>query len=92
MDSTFENCKNLKEIKGLNNLKTDSLKSLFRTFAGRNSLTSLNLSNFNTSLVWYMDFLFKECYNLKEIKRLNNFITNNVRGMNEMFRGCSNLI
>ena len=39
-----------------------------------------------------MDYLFKECYNLKEIKGLNNFITNNVRRMNEMFRGCSNLI
>ena len=79
MESTFENCKNLKEIKGLNNLKTDTLRSLFRTFAGCNSLTSLNLSNFNLSGVWSKDYLFKECDNLKEIKGLNNFITNNVR-------------
>ena len=39
-----------------------------------------------------MEYLFKECYNLKEIEGLNNFKTNNVRIMNEMFRGCSNLI
>ena len=92
MESTFANCKNLKEIKGLNKLKTDSLASLFRTFDGCHSLTSLNLSNFNTSRVWNMEYLFKEFYNLKEIEGLNNFKTYNVRSMNEMFRGCSNLI
>ena len=92
MHSTFQNCKNLKEIKGLNNLKTDKLDNLFRAFAGCHSLTSLNLSNFNTARVWTMGYLFEECYNLKEITGLNNFITKNVRSMVGMFQGCSNLI
>ena len=34
-----------------------------------------------------MGFLFEECYNLKEITGLNNFITKNVRSMVGMFRG-----
>ena len=35
--------------------------------------------------------MFKGCSNLKEIKGLNNLITNNVTNMESMFDGCSNL-
>ena len=39
-----------------------------------------------------MSQMFYGCSNLKEIKGLNNFITNNVTNMKSMFNKCNNLI
>ena len=54
-------------------------------------LEYLDLSNFNTSNVTNMEFMFNECYKLKEIKGLNNFNTSKVTNMSLMFRYCSKL-
>ena len=54
------------------------------------SLTSINFSNFNTSKMKSMDFLFYNCILLKELD-LSNFITNNVEKMNCMFSYCVSL-
>ena len=39
-----------------------------------------------------MSNMFSGCSNLKEIKGLNNFMTDNVTNMSGMFYSCSNLI
>ena len=39
-----------------------------------------------------MSGMFYRCSNLKEIKGINNFITDNVTSFKQMFRDCRNLI
>ena len=54
------------------------------------SLTSLNLSNFNTEDVQDMREMFYRCKNLTSLD-LSNFKTENVKNMGFMFEGCSSL-
>ena len=53
-----------------------------------NELKYLDLSNFDTSNVINMGFMFNNCNKLKEI---NKFITNKVTDMDTMFNSCSEL-
>ena len=52
------------------------------------NLKYLDLSNFNTSKVFYMDYVFTNCFKLKEIKGINKFNTNKVTNMSAMFQQC----
>ena len=54
------------------------------------SLTSLDLSSFNTSKVTDMDEMFNFCSNLTSLD-LSSFNTSHVTNMGHMFYGCSNL-
>ena len=51
----------------------------------------LDLSNFNTSKVTNMSFMFNKCRKLKEIKGINKFNTCNVSNMAGMFQECNEL-
>ena len=59
-------------------------------FAGCSSLTSLNLSSFNTSNVTDMAYMFGACSSLTSLD-LSNFNTEKINNMSEMFYGCSSL-
>ena len=63
---------------------------LLGMFAGCSSLTSLDLSNFNTSKVTDMRGLFAGCKNLTYLN-VSSFNTSNVQHMDAMFKGCSSL-
>ena len=52
---------------------------------------SLDLSNFDTSNVTSMMYMFASCKKLKEIKGINNFNTSNVINMGGMFADCVSL-
>ena len=54
------------------------------------SLTSLNLSNFNTSNVTDMEGMFYGCSSLTSLN-LSNFNTSKVTNIYNMFDGCSSL-
>ena len=54
------------------------------------NLTTLDLSNFNTSNVTNMSSMFNSCFNLTTLD-LSNFDTSNVTDMNYMFGYCGNL-
>ena len=54
-------------------------------------LYSIDLSNFNTSKVKEMGFMFNQCFKLKEIKGINNLNANKVTNMNSMFYQCKEL-
>ena len=56
-----------------------------------NELKYLDLSNFNTSNVNNMEWMFNECFKLKEIKGINKFNTNKVTKMKAMFQNCIEL-
>ena len=63
---------------------------MYSMFSGCSSLTSLNLSNFDTSLVTNIRSMFYGCSNLTSLD-LSNFNTSNVIRMHNMFDGCRNL-
>ena len=54
------------------------------------SLTSLDVSRWNTSNVTNMSQMFASCIGLTSLD-LSNFDTSNVTNMGYMFRGCSKL-
>ena len=59
-------------------------------FDGCESLSSIDMSNFDTKNVKNMEKLFNSCYSLKSID-LSNFNTQNVTNMIYMFYDCKNL-
>ena len=59
-------------------------------FCNCSSLTSLDLSNFDTSLVTDMTSMFQGCYSLTSLD-LSNFDTSAVKSIVAMFYGCSSL-
>ena len=81
MKFMFNECYNLKEIKGVNNFKTNNVTDMKGMFQSCKELKDLDLSNFDTSNVTNMEYMFNECYQLKEIKGINNFKTDKVESM-----------
>ena len=63
---------------------------LSQMFYGCSSLTNLNLTNFDTSLVQNMGGMFYGCSSLTFLN-LSNFDTSQVTTMNSIFYGCSSL-
>ncbi len=59
-------------------------------FGSCTSLTSLDLSNFNTSNVTNMNGMFGSCTSLTSLD-LSNFDTSKVTSMINMFNGCTSL-
>ena len=59
-------------------------------FIGCNKLSSIDLSNFNTSNVNNMSNMFYNCFSLTSLN-LSNFTNNNVKNMSKMFYNCSSL-
>ena len=59
-------------------------------FCGCRSLTSLDLSCFDTSKVTNMEYLFINCISLKYLN-VSSFKTSNVENMKGMFQNCTSL-
>ena len=91
-ENLFYEYKNLRNIIGIENLKTDNVTSMSRMFYGCSSLTSLDLSNFNTTNVTSMYNMFYGCSSLKSIFVGNEWTTDNVTYSDIMFYGCSKLV
>ena len=91
MKHMFSECKKLKEIKGLDKFNTLKVKDMSGIFQLCSELEILDLSGFDTSNVINMEYMFKECKILKEIKGLDKFNTKKVIDMNGMFQLCSEL-
>ena len=81
------------EEKGKHKIKYKFKNNLIRTgfmFYGCESLTNIDLSNFNTQNTTNMDSMFYRCKSLTNID-LSNFNTQNVTNMRSMFSGCESL-
>ena len=61
-----------------------------KMFSGCSSLTSLNLSHFDTQNVEVMTEMFKNCESLTSLD-ISSFETQNVENMKGMFAGCKKL-
>ena len=92
MENAFAECYNLVAIENIKNLKTDKVTSMEGAFKNCTSLTSLDVSGFNTSNVTTMKEMFYNCsnYDLKSLD-LRGFDTGKVTDMSYMFEGCSGL-
>ena len=86
----FDDCTNLTQIEGIENLNTVDVSDMTYMFAGCSGLTSLNLSKFNTQNVTDMCYMFYGCSGLTSLD-LSKFDTQNVTDMSVMFNGCFGL-
>ena len=81
----------LKEIKGLENWKTNALTNMLAMFHCCTNLTVLDLSSFDTSKVINMSHIFAECYSLENIIGVENLDTSKVTNFYAMFWNCSSI-
>ena len=91
MGYVFNNCHKLKEIKGINNFKTNKVKDMSGMLGGCIELEFIDLSNFDTSNVTNMSKMFALSSNLRNIKGIDNFNTSKVIDMSMMFSYCAKL-
>ena len=79
----YNNKKGKYEFKIIFNNDITNLNGFFEKCS---NIIYLDLSNFNTSKVTEMSFMFNNCNKLKEIKGINKFNTNQVTNMKAMFQ------
>ncbi len=91
MNSMFGWCNKLTTITGFENFKTSSVIDFGWMFYLSESITTLDVSHFDTSGAIRMDDMFAHCASLTSIKGLENFNTSNVEDMSEMFYCCRKL-
>ena len=86
----FNGCLNLTSIVDMKYLKLDRTTDMSGMFLACTSLTSLDVSGFNTQQVTNMQDMFRACTNLTSLD-LSRFNTQNVTEMYGMFYNCTNL-
>ena len=86
----FSNCESITTLVGIENLKTDKVTDMSRMFLRCSSLTSLDLSGFNTVNVTDMTGMFALCFSMTSLN-VSNFDTERVTSMGSMFASCSSL-
>ena len=91
MSFMFSKCYNLEDINGIDKFITNKVGNMKSMFQACFKLEYLDLSNFNTSNVIDMSYMFNKCNKLKEIKGINKFITDKVINMYAMFQECFEL-
>lgn len=92
MDRMFGECPKLIAIKGLNKLNTTNVQFTRLMFIGDRSLTTLDLSSFDTQNCIDTSQMFRGCYNLKSIYVSDTFVMTKVSNSTQMFLDCTSLI
>ena len=91
MSYLFGNCTMITII-NLGNMNTASSINMLGLFSFFHKLESIDLSNFDTSYLTNMKWMFVYCYNIKYIILSDSFKTSNVLTMRAMFDNCRSLI
>ena len=86
----FTDLQSLKSIEGFEHLNTTEVRDMKMMFFYCESLTALDLSNFDTAEVTDMNGMFLGCQSLTALD-LSSFDTSKVTDMREMFEGCESL-
>lgn len=90
MSSTFDTCLNLREIKGMADLKTPKLRQMNSTFKKCLNLREINMQNWIADELRYLTHTFEDCR--AEIIRLPDFRNNkHLELLTGTFEGCLNL-
>lgn len=90
VNTSLISCIHLTEIKNMENLYSNECTNMIRMFYNCQSLTTLDLSNFDTSNVTDMSCMFENCISLTALD-VSNFDTSKVRSMSYMFENCISL-
>lgn len=85
----FANMTALSEIKGIENLKTDNVTTMFAMFSNCSGLASIDVSGFNTENVEYMTRMFE--YLSLTVLDVSGFNTQNLKSTDWMFNNCTSL-
>ena len=80
----------LKSIEGFEHLNTSQVTKMSVMFSGCESLTALDLSNFDTAKVTSMNMMFSSCESLTALD-LSSFNTSKVMDMFWIFKDCKSL-
>ncbi len=88
MDRMFASIPNLTEIKGIEEFKTSKVTNMSYMFYDI-AISTLDLTNWNISQVTNMDSMFANMPNLTEIQGIEDFKTNNVTNMHNIFNGTA---
>ena len=91
MDAMFSQCKNLKNIIGIENLDVLKLKRANFMFDSCENLVELDLTNWNPKLLQKTRYMFYGCSNLKIIKNIENWQLPNIMDVSYMFYNCAKL-
>ena len=86
----FSGFTNLESITNIGNLNTENAEDMSRMFDGCTSLTTLDLTGWDTSKVTDMSNMFNGCTSLTTLN-LSNWNTSELTNTIEMFKDCSNL-
>ena len=86
----FSNCSSLTTINNIERLKTDLVRDMTYMFYNCSSLSSLDVSNFNTERATNMFGMFCNCSNLTALD-VTKFDTRFVTNMRSMFNSCKKL-
>ena len=86
----FNGYANMNNIENIKYLHTENMTNMYVMFSGCNSLTSLDVSGFDTSKVTNMGHMFSECNSLTSLD-LGGFDTSKATNMGNMFNGCKEL-
>lgn len=90
MSNTFDTCLNLREIKGMADLKTPKLRQMNGTFKKCLNLKEINMQNWIADELRYLTHTFEDCG--AEIIRLPDFRNNkHLELLTGTFEGCLNL-
>lgn len=90
LEMLFFNRPILTTINNLGNLKTDNVTNMKMVFFLCSSLTTLDLSGWNTASITNMENMFSGCSSLTTLD-LSGWSTANVTDMYAMFSACENL-
>ncbi len=90
MRDWFAGCERLKYLSHIGNLDASRATDMQFLFYECKSLTSLDLSTFDTSSVRFMNSMFSGCSALRSLD-VSGFDTSAASNMGWMFYGCSNL-
>ena len=87
----FYSCHALTTIGDISGWTPKNLKGMRSLFCNCNSLKSVDVSNFNTSQVENMEYVFDDCHNMTSIGDISNWDTGNVITISRMFSNAQKL-
>ena len=90
MSYTFDSCRKLKTIKGLEKFDTSKVTNMGSMFRDCESLTSLGIEKWDTSKVTDMEFMFNGCKLLASLD-IGKWDASQVTNMSCMFWSCASL-
>ncbi len=91
MSGMFDGCRNLRAITGMDTLDASKVTTMQNMFRGCSSLTSVDLSNWNTSRLTNLWSTFEGCKSLESIEGLNTWDVSKVTHFVTTFKGCTSL-